>query len=125
MTDTAPYETFREYCRRGKLGHQETTDGTPVFFPRVLAPGSGDTELRWREASGHGTVYSTTTARPRGGEPYNIALVDLDEGFRMMSKVVDVEPDAVAIGMRVTMRMESLDVDGEPWPVFAPTEAAT
>lgn len=124
MTDTAPYETFREYCRHGKLGYQETPDGTPIFYPRVLAPGSGTTDLRWREAGGSGTVYSTTTVRPHGGEPYNVALVDLDEGIRLMSRVVDVAPDAVAIGMRVRMRMEPLGADGEPWPVFAPTEGA-
>lgn len=125
MTETTPYETFREYCRQGKLGYQETPAGTPVFYPRVLAPGSGETDLRWREAEGRGTVYATTTVYPRGDEPYNIALVDLDEGIRLMSTVVDVEPESVVIGTRVTMRMEPLGGEGEPWPVFVPTEASS
>ena len=50
-----------------------------------------------------GTVYATTVVRPRDGEPYNVALVDLPEG-RRMTRVEGVAPEAVRIGMQVRMR---------------------
>ena len=49
------------------------------------------------------TVYATTVVRPRGGEPYNVALVDLPEG-RRMTRVEGVAPEDVRIGMEVRMR---------------------
>lgn len=72
--------------------------------------------LQWRVSAGAGSVYATTVVRPRGGEAYNIVLVDLDEGFRMMSTVVGVEPEAVAVGARVRVAWREGD---PPVPVFA------
>ncbi|MQA81555.1 MAG: hypothetical protein GEV10_24240 [Streptosporangiales bacterium] len=121
MTEiSSPYETYREHCRRGALMHQTSLDGTAVFYPRLVAPGTGETALVWRESCGRGTVYATTVIRPRRAEPYNVVLVELDEGFTMMSRVDGVEPEKVEIGMRVEVRMEPVGDDGEPWPVFVP-----
>ena len=50
-----------------------------------------------------GTVHATTVVRPRGEEPYNVALVDLPEG-RRMTRVEGVAPEDVRIGLRVRMR---------------------
>lgn len=52
---------------------------------------------------GTGTVYSTSTIRrkPEDGGDYDVSLIDLDEGVRMMSRVGGVNPDEVRIGMRV------------------------
>ena len=60
-----------------------------VFTPRELCPHCGTGGLRWVRASGLGTVYSTSTiARKQdAGGNYNVALIDLDEGVRMMSRV--------------------------------------
>ncbi|GMA94657.1 hypothetical protein GCM10025881_14810 [Pseudolysinimonas kribbensis] len=49
---------------------------------------------------GLGVVYSTTTTRSRSGD-YNVALIDLDEGFRMMCTVRDAGDGQVRIGDRV------------------------
>ena len=54
-----------------------------------------------------GTVYATTVVRPRGEEPYNVALVDFPDG-RRMSRVDGIAPEDVVIGMRVRL------VDGDP-----------
>jgi uncharacterized protein len=51
--------------------------------------------------------------------PYVVALVDLDDGVRMMTNVVDVDPDAVLVGMTVRVGWEPLS-DGRHLPVFAP-----
>ena len=48
------------------------------------------------------TVYATTVVRPRGGEPYNVALIDTDEG-RRMTRVEGVAPEDVRIGMEVRL----------------------
>ena len=77
-----------------------------VFYPRERAPGDGG-PLEWHEVSGLGTVYSCTTVRrrPEQGGSYNVSLIDLDEGVRMMSRVVDIDATDVKIGMRVRARI--------------------
>jgi uncharacterized OB-fold protein len=82
-----------------------------LFYPRVLCPFCGGEDLEWRSASGVGTVYSTTVVarRDADGGPYNVALVDLDEGVRMMSRVEAVAPEAVAIGQRVCAFIGRID----------------
>lgn len=83
-----------------------------MFRPRV---GDG---LQWRVSAGLGVVYAVTVAHPRGeSEAYNIVLVDLDEGFRMMSTVVSGEP---VIGARVRVAWREGD---PPVPVFAVVDA--
>jgi uncharacterized OB-fold protein len=94
--------------------------GRNVFYPRLACPYCGCPRLEWRESAGRGTVYSTTAVSRRGGDPYNVALIDLDEGIRMMSKVVGIPAEAVAIG--TTVRMEVERVDGHPVAVFRPAE---
>ncbi len=89
------------------------------FFPRVLCPHCGSDVLAWQAPCGGGTVYSTTTVRRKEGD-YNVCLVDLDEGPRMMSRVTGIVPDAVRIGMRV--RAEIVQEETGPLLVFAPGE---
>ena len=87
--------------------------GRYVFYPRLLIPGTGETDLEWVEACGLGTVYSITVSRRRDGD-HNIALVDLDEGVRMMSTIADVE--TAPIGARV--KASIVQLEGEPAIVF-------
>jgi uncharacterized OB-fold protein len=77
-------------------------------------------DLEWVPASGLGTVYSATVIRPKPpSPPYNVCLIDLDEGPRMMSRVDGIPADAVKIGMRVKASIVS---EGErPLVVFLPT----
>lgn len=103
----SPAATFAAHAERGELAYQVDDEGNAVFYPR-LGP------YEWRVSAGLGTVYSTTVVRRRNQQPHNIVLVDLDEGFRMMSRVEGVAPEDVAIGMRVRVRF-----DGGT-PVFDP-----
>jgi len=93
-----------------------------VFYPRMLCPHCGHDELRWQVAKGQGTVYSTTVVRRRSdrGGDYNVALIDLDEGVRMMSRVDGVSPEEVAIGMRVQSQIT--EGDEGPMVVFTPAK---
>jgi uncharacterized OB-fold protein len=111
----APADVYFEHCRRRELAYQVDTQGRPVFRPRV---GDG---LQWRVSAGRGTVYAATVVHPRGDmKAYNIVLVDLDEGFRMMSTVIGDLP--IVIGARVEVRWRE-DDDAPPVPVFAVVEA--
>lgn len=116
-----PEATFRAYLERGRLMLQRArASSAHVFYPRVAEPGTGDTDLEWVEASGLATVYATTTVRRRDehGGPYNVALVDLDEGVRCMSRIEDLPPDDVRIGQRVRARIDR--DDGAAVLVFVP-----
>ncbi len=118
-----PAEVYRRYLEGGKLGFQRCGGcGAAVFYPRVLCPACGSTALGWEESAGRGTVYATTAVHRRDADSCNVVLVDLDEGFRMMSRVEGVPAEEVEIGARVELRVDR-DEDG-PVPVFVPEGGA-
>jgi len=127
--DESPLAIYQAHLDRGELAYQWSPEaGRAVFYPRVLCPYTGSTALEWRVASGLGTVYATTVTHPMQGEPYNVALIDCDEGFRLMSRVEEIDPMQVRIGMRVKFRVHhpppGKDGTAEPaYPVFLPAEA--
>ena len=118
MDVTHPDAEFRAFLAEGRFMIQRSkSSGAHVFYPRAVAPGTGARDLEWVQACGRGVVYSTTVVRKKPPEPsYNVALIDLAEGPRMMSRVEGVDPAAVAIGMAVQARI--VDQDGEPVVVF-------
>ncbi len=95
-----------------------------VYFPREICPHCGAADLAWVTPSGHGTVYAVTTVRRKAdaGGDYNVSLIDLDEGVRLMSRVRLQPPDAVRIGQRVRARVQL--ADGVGLVVFDPVEEA-
>jgi uncharacterized OB-fold protein len=115
----APAEVYQCYLEAGKLSFQRCTDCSEViFYPRVLCPTCGSGALEWQESSGRGTVYATTAVYRRDGEPYNVALVDLEEGFRMMSRIGDVPAEEVEVGLGV--RLEVREQEDKPVAIFVP-----
>lgn len=117
ISDPAPSRTYIAKLRTGVIAYQRCPGCTgAVFYPRVLCPSCGSSRLDWCESAGIGTVYSTTAVPRRDQPAYAVCLIDLDEGFRMMSTVVDIPACEVTIGMRV---YASVDHDGdEPRVVF-------
>ncbi|MHA6797019.1 Zn-ribbon domain-containing OB-fold protein [Pseudonocardia bannensis] len=100
---------FWEGCAAGelRLPRCRACDGVH-FYPRSACPACGGTDLDWVRSAGTGTVYATTVVhRSFWGDawaddvPYNVAMIELDEGVRMVSAVVGVPADQVHIGMRV------------------------
>ena len=126
--EQSPLAIYQTHLDKGELAYQWSPEaGRAVFYPRLVCPYSGSTALEWRVSTGLGTVYATTVTHPQQGEPYNVALIDCDEGFRLMSRVEDIAPEAVSIGMRVRFRVHkppnSKDGGEEPaYPVFVPAE---
>ncbi len=115
---------FWEGCGAGELRLQYCDScGRYQFYPRIVCSHCCADTLTWRAASGRGKVASFTVVR-RGisrayPAPYIVALIDLEEGPRMMSSLVDVDPDAVTAGAAVQVKFESWG-EGRVLPVFAP-----
>jgi len=121
---TSPYATYRSHLEKGELAYQfSPAANRAVFFPRLVCPYTGSENLEWRVSKGRGAVYATTIVHPAEGLPFNVALIDCDEGFRLMSRVEDVAPDAVKIGMRVKFRVHKPGGENDPIPVFTPEAA--
>jgi uncharacterized OB-fold protein len=119
---SSPVAISEAAWRDGRLSYPCTTDGTPVWPPRIAAPGTGE-PLVWRDSAGLGTVYATTAVHARDAPPRNVALIELDEGFRMMSRVEGIPGDAIPIGLRVRVQFTDPAAEtGTRLPIFAPAE---
>lgn len=121
-TDTTP---FWDAARDGRLLVQfDRETDQPQWFPRSLSLSTGRRQLDWREVTGDGALYSWTVTRSAwpGHEhrvPYVCALVDLDEGVRVLADLVDADPDSLAVGQPVRLVWQEL-ADGVRYPAFAP-----
>jgi uncharacterized OB-fold protein len=75
-----------------------------IWYPRGFGPACSSTRIAWVEASGRGTVYSYTVVHRgamgpyRGAEPYVLAYVELEEGPRVLTNLVDCDPQAIGVG---------------------------
>ena len=84
------------------------------FYPRVICPHCFSESFAWQRSSGTGKVYSFTTIHRApfpsfdNKVPYTLALIDLDEGVRMMSNIIECDPKTVEIGMLVEVAFEDL-----------------
>ena len=120
MSDIAklgPQAAYEAHLAAGRFMIQRArSTGEYVFWPKVVAP-TGATDLEWVEARGTGTVYAITVNRARAGS-WNVALIELDEGVRMMSTLPNAE--TARIGARVAARIERTE-EG-PRVVFDLTE---
>ncbi|MBC7164295.1 MAG: Zn-ribbon domain-containing OB-fold protein [Roseovarius sp.] len=103
--DSAPYW---EAAREGRLDIPLCGDcGKHHFYPRAVCPYCHSDKLRFDTVSGRGKVHTFTIARRPAGPafaddvPYVVALIELDEGPRMMSRIQTDDPEKVHIGARV------------------------
>lgn len=105
-------QTYLDGLDQGKFLYQYDEGAhRAVFFPREVGPSGDPKALKWKESAGSGSIYSFTIVHQSIG-CRNIVIVELDEGFRMMSKVVNCEPEALAIGLRVKAKIEQSEAGG-------------
>ena len=105
---------FWEACREDKLRIQQCQSCANFqFYPRIMCSHCGSRSLEWQAVSGQGKIASFTVVR-RGVSaayegPYVVALIDLDEGPRMMSQILTDNPDGAAlrVGAPVTAIFEN------------------
>jgi len=124
-------QPFWDAAKEHRLTYQRCTAcGTRVFYPRDICPGPecfGIGTLEWVESTGKGWIYASSIsyqpAHPSfaGDVPYVLAIIELDEGVRMHTNVVGIDPKEVAIGMRVEVAWD--DVTPEiSLPKFRPIQ---
>ncbi len=101
-------EKFWEGTKQGKFLIQTCGDcKANIFYPRKYCPECWSGNLGWIEAIGKGKIYTFSTAfsmvEPRFMDelPYTLAYIDLDEGIRVMSRIVECDPNDIKIGMPV------------------------
>tara|TARA_R110002072_G_scaffold93607_4_gene207368 strand:+ start:34 stop:423 length:390 start_codon:yes stop_codon:yes gene_type:complete len=103
--DSGPDQTWFDYLKDQTLALPKCTECEKFhFFPRIVCPHCGCFSLEWQPLSGTGEIYSCTTIhrKPERGGNYNVSLITLDEGPRMMSRVEGIEPESIKIGTKVT-----------------------
>lgn len=119
FSGVGPFISYQQALKAGEFKIQKCEGcGKHIYYPRSLCNHCGSPCLAWVNASGKGTVYSTSIVRqkPDQGPDYNIALVDLEEGPRMLTRIVDIKPEEIRIGMKVQGVVG--EVDGLPAVVF-------
>ena len=109
-------EPFWEAARRGELVLQRCADcGSYVGYPKIFCTACYSDNLGWEPASGNGKVYtySTVMANPPStfidDLPYTIAIVELEEGPRFLSRLIDTDPEQVHCEMPVAISFVQVD----------------
>lgn len=127
---TPETQHFWDGCKNGKLLLQRCKNtGNAYFPPRPFSPYTGSKEVEVFEASGRAKLFSyVINHRPAKGfekqGPYAIAVVELDEGPRMMSNIVECEqtPEALKLDMALEVVFEDIN-DEITLPKFRPAKS--
>ena len=111
-------------CREGVLRVQRCREcQTYVFIPEPFCTECQSEELEWVESSGRGTLYSMTTVyrpqRPEFEVPYTVAIVELEEGWHMLTNLVDCPPEEIRVGLPVEVTFRRMS-DEVTLPLFRP-----
>jgi len=117
---------FWEACARHELYIQKCKNcGTVFYYPRGFCPEDLSADFEWVKCGGKGKVYTYTVTRQnqspgfRDKVPYVMAYVELEEGIRMLTNIVDCDPKDVAVGMSVEVTFEDVTPDISI-PLFRP-----
>lgn len=121
---TADTQFFWDGLKEHRLLIQRCTQCQQLRHPpRPMCPHCHSLDWDALDATGRGTVFSFVMPRhpplPWFDDGYIVALVELDEGVRLVTNLVDVTPDDTAIGMPVEVRFTEFD-GGLVLPLFAP-----
>ncbi len=128
LPQVEPYsQAFWDGTREGKLLVQTCADcDARIFFPRKQCPNCWSTNLGWIEATGKAEIYAFSVTY-EGVEavfkedlPIVLAWVDLPEGIRMQTNIIDCDPDAIEIGQQVEVVFKQV-TDDITLPYFRPT----
>lgn len=115
---------YWEAAADGEFLLRECTNcGLVYHYPRALCPDCLSDDVEWRQGSGEGTVYSYSVTEqvegwPDDALPHVVAYVELDEGPRVMTNLVDCDPGEIEIGTLVTVRPIPTDDGDIGIPVF-------
>ena len=123
-------EAFWQQCQDGRLRFQRCSDcGAWRFLPRYMCARCGSPDFAWTPVRGTGSLYSWTVTHQAlhpafaGDIPYIAALVELDEGVRMASRLVNCDRGALQLGIRLELVFRQIG-DGFQLPCFQPAGTA-
>lgn len=107
---------FWEGTKEHRLVFQRCKEcGTWVHPPRPACPKCRSFEKEWAPSGGKGTVYSWATysesPHPAFVAPYSVVLVEMDEGVRLISNLIDTKPEGISIGMPVEVVFDDIADD--------------
>jgi uncharacterized OB-fold protein len=120
---TLETQPFWDATREGRLVLPRCTACEfVIWYPRRFCPACGSRDVSWFDAAGTGTVYTYTIVTRGAGPfrdagPYVVAFVELDEGPRLMTNIVDGPPESVFVGQRVEVIFTATE-DGTALPRF-------
>lgn len=117
---------FWDGCQQGKLVLQYCEQCQHYqFYPRMYCMQCDAKTLSWREVSGRGTIYSYTIIHQNkapqfvNDTPYNVAIVQLEEGPRMLSNIVEIDAGNLRVDLPVTVVFDAVS-DSISLPRFKP-----
>lgn len=125
---TPETEPFWEGTANGEFRLNACQDcGLVYFYPRALCPDCFSDDVEWVEADGTGEVYSYSVVRQMSGWPESDlpvinAYVELDEGPRVFTNLVDCKPADVDVGVPVEVLFEDTEDSDLAVPLFTPAE---
>jgi uncharacterized OB-fold protein len=121
-------QEFWKATKQHKLLIQVCNDcNSKIFYPRKHCPECWSSNLGWIDASGRAKVYSFTLTmgmvEPKfmPDLPYVLAMVDLEEGIRMMTRIVECDPEELEIDMAVEVVFEDIS-ENCALPFFKPVK---
>ncbi len=105
-------QPFWDACREERLIVQRCNDCSAyVFIPQPCCGECMSTDLEWVESTGRGTLYSYTTVhrpqQPTFRVPYTVVIVELEEGWYMLSNLIGVAEDEIEIGTPLEVFFEA------------------
>jgi uncharacterized OB-fold protein len=125
-TIEAESRPYWDAAAKGRLLIRSCRDcGDVHHYPRPFCPNCWSESVDWMETSGRGTLYTWSTVFMNGVPPFSerlpyvAAVVDLEEGPRIMTNIIGCEPDVLSIGMSLTVDFQTL-TDEIQAPVFRP-----
>ena len=127
LPDPTPVsDVFWEGCKNRRLLFQRCQEcGTAVFDPAAACRSCLSPRLEWEESRGEGSVYSWTIVwrpqTPAFTVPYAVVIIDMDEGYQMLSSLVDCDSDVLKLGLRVTVDFRDMS-DEITLPYFVVAE---
>ena len=125
---TPESKPFFDALKRHRLLIQRCQEcGLAYYYPRPFCPGCLSASVEWEESSGKGKLYSFVInhrAAPGFVAPYIIAVVELDEGPRMMTNLIGIEPDPEMVRCEMQVEIVFDDVDDDfTLPRFRPVSS--
>ncbi len=126
---TGDTQAFWKACDESRLTYQQCPACKSVqTFPRARCAACGESTIEWKDSTGVGAVLSFTevhrgpSAAFKPDQPYLLAIIEMDEGFRLMTNIRHCPTERVRIGMRVRIAFEPRGDEGRQIPIAEPAE---